>query len=192
MFEFFLNRNRIAFEKVEEASSPRPDYLVQLGAVKLIFEVKELTREFHETGGGLHVTIGDSVRSLINGSRKQIQYGTKTLQLPSVLLIYNRADRFQLTATEDMDFLAAMYGEHTVLINKSTGDKSQLFHGRNQSLQENKNTSFSAVGRLKDSARDVSVTLFENTFATIPLPTERMPSCFDVIQVQLSREALGS
>ncbi len=192
LFEFFLSRNRIQFDKLEEASSPRPDYLVEIGAVKVIFEVKELTRDIREADGAFQITTGNSIRSLINGSRKQIQYGAKTLGLPSVLLIYNRADQLQMLGTDDRDFLAAMYGEYTVLVSHRTGRASEPFHGKNQSLQESKNTSFSAVGRLKDSTKDVSVTLFENVFALIPLPSERIPSCFDVRQVRLSQEADGS
>lgn len=59
---------------------------------------------------------------------------------------------------------------------------------KNQSLQEVKNTSFSAVGRLCDRGGRTTVTLFENVFAKVRVPYELLPSCFDVRQVEVSRE----
>jgi hypothetical protein len=43
--EKFLNANNIGFEKIEEAASPRPDYLVHAGSLDLIFELKELDKD---------------------------------------------------------------------------------------------------------------------------------------------------
>lgn len=45
LFEFFLSRNRLPFKKIEEAGSPRPDYLVDIGGPGIVFEVKELASE---------------------------------------------------------------------------------------------------------------------------------------------------
>ena len=82
-----------------------------------------------------------------------------------------------------------MYGELTMLIEPHTGRSSELFNGRNQSLQEEKNTSFSAVGRLTDRGGRVAVTLFENAFAKIPLPLQ-LPECFDMKCANINREPL--
>jgi hypothetical protein len=57
------------------------------------------------------------------------------------------------------------------------------FYGRNQSLSEAKNTSFSAVARLHPRT---GITLFENAFAKIKIPYERMPSCFEVRRVEIT------
>ena len=68
-----------------------------------------------------------------------------------ILLIYNNLDPvFQMFGTEEMDFTTAMYGELTILLDKNTRQSSEMFNGKNQSLQPRKNTSFSAVGRLCD------------------------------------------
>lgn len=68
-----------------------------------------------------------------------------------MLLIYTSLGPiFQAFATEDTDFTTAMYGELTTRIDKRTSAVSELFNGKNRSLQENKNTSFNAVGRLAD------------------------------------------
>src|SRR5437016_3782282 len=90
VFEDFLNQNALSFEKIEEDTSPRPDYRVRTGALELIFEVKELAEDddLKDRTSGYTITTGDHVRSRIDGSRKQIQYGAK-LGVPSILLIYN-------------------------------------------------------------------------------------------------------
>lgn len=88
--------------------------------------------------------------------------------------------------TDDMDFTTAMYGELTILLDKNTGQSSELVNGRNQSLQESKNTSFSSVGRLCDRGGKTNVTLFENVFSKVPVPYEQLPPCFEVRRVEVS------
>jgi hypothetical protein len=203
VFERFLALNSLSFEKIEEVNETaafRPDYLVLLGDVRLVFEVKELTEDqnFGVVKDPLrpHIrmnsrTVGDHVRSRIQGARKQIQYGVDQ-GFPSILLIYNNIDPvWQDFGTDDMDFRAAMYGQLTVLIDKQSRETSELFQGRRDQLQERKNTSFGAVGRLADRGGAPTVTLFENVYAKLPVPYESLPSCFDVRRVEVSREPLS-
>ena len=56
-------------------------------------------------------------------------------------------------------------------------------------LAAEKNTSFSAVGRLWPSMGKMNVTLFENVFAKVKLPYENLPSCVRVIRFTLSESA---
>ena len=186
VFESFLTTNNLAFEKIKEEALPRPDYLVQIGALKLIFEVKELAADenLKDRARGYTLTTGDHVRSRIDSSRRQIQYGAN-LGIPSILLIYNSIDPLQMLGTENRDFTAAMYGEYTVLLNRDTREKSDWFNGRNQSLQSCKNTSFSAVGRLSDMGGKLRVTLFENMFSKVKVPYAQLPLCFDVRRAEV-------
>lgn len=200
IFEDFLAANNVAFEKIEEATTHTPDYLVSIGGAELIFELKELTRD--EKFGVVddpatpHIksssgSIGEHVRRRIAGSKKQIQYGANQC-IPSVLLIYNALDRvFQTFGTADEDFIAAMYGDYTIQIDRNTRRASEKFNGRNQSLQRGKNTSFSAVGRLSDRGGKTTVTLFENTFARVRIPYNRLPPCFDVRRPEVSGDLLS-
>ena len=124
----------------------------------------------------------------IDGSKKQVQYGAKQ-GVPSIPLIYNNIDPvFQMFGTEDMDFTAAMYGEYAILLNRDTKGASDWFNGKNQSLQQHKNTPFSGVGRLSDRAGKATVTLFENVFCKEKVPYEKLPSCFEVRRVEVSSE----
>jgi hypothetical protein len=199
VFETFLNKNGVRFDKIEEAASSRPDYLLHLEDLDVIFEVKELEKDDNfgvvSDQSSPHIKshsrkIGDHVRRRIDGARRQVQYGANQ-GIPSILLIYNTLDPvFQAFGTEDMDFVTAMYGEYTMLLNKDTGKNSELFNGKNQLLQESKNTSFSAVGRLCDRGGKTTVTLFENIFAKVKVPYERLPSFFDVRRAEVSTAPL--
>ena len=180
------------FQKIEEDASHRPYYLVTVGNTQLIFEVKELTKDKNfgvvDNPSAPHLKRhsripGQHVRKRIQSSQKQLQYGAEQ-GIPSTLLIYNSLDPvFQMFGTEDTDFIAAMDGEYTMLLDKTTGTISEVFNGREQSFQECKNTSFSAVGRLSDCAGQLRVTLFENVFAKVQLPFEVMQPCFDVRRI---------
>jgi hypothetical protein len=131
--------------------------------------------------------IGDHVRSAINDAKKQVQFGTRHLGLLSILLIYNKIDpSFGTFGTEDHDFTTAMYGELTVPINRRTGTiEGEIFHGRNARLRGDTNTSFSAVGRLSAHTGSIEVTLFENVYAQVRIPFDKLPSCFQIRRVQI-------
>jgi hypothetical protein len=185
-FESFLKENNLTFEKIEEKTTRRPDYLVQIGDVKLIFEIKELARDKDFAVGSR--TIGDHVRRKIDEARGQVRYAAAQ-GIPAVLLVYNNLDPHYSFGTEDHDFVTAMYGEYTLNLNRSTGAIVDSFHGRNQSMREGRNTEFSAVGRLKQGSKRMLVTLWENHYAQVKLLYEKLPTCFDVKRVNI--EYLG-
>ncbi len=201
IFENFLNLNNLSFEKIEEVlvkGAHRPDYLVQVGNGQIVFEVKELTEDdsfTEELNVAYSGKIGEHVRRLIRTSKKQIQYGANQ-GIPSVLLIYNCVDRVSDFGTSNVDFTSAMYGEPTMLFNRETKERTDLFNGRNDTLQPLKNTSFSAVGRLTDMYKKtedeaIQVILFENAFAKVKLPFDELPSCIEVHRVEVSREPMS-
>lgn len=137
-----------------------------------------------------HRIVGSHVRRCIDRAKAQVQWGTRC-GLPSVLLVYNKLDpMLQLFGTEDHDFETAMYGDRTILLDRNSRRSSDLFSGRNQALQQSKNTSFSAVGRLMDSGFAPTVTIFENVFAQLAIPYAQLPPCFAVKRVEVSTEPL--
>ncbi len=188
VFERFLTKHSLSFDKIATADTPRPDYFVTAGDLKIVFEIKELTRDenFKITRDGsiAHRIIGDHVRSAITQAAKQIQYGAKGLGLPSILLIYNKIDH--CFGTENHDFIAGMYGEPTLLLDPQTGAPvSPVFHGRNARLRNERNTSFSAVGRLSSYSEETRVTVFENVYAHVPIPYEQLPACLEVVRIEI-------
>lgn len=184
-FEAFLIENNLAFERVDEGRQRRPDYLVRINGVEVLFEVKELAEDENFKPDMSSRTVGDHIRQKMLDSRKQVQFGARQGK-PSVLLVYNNIDPIHLFGTEDFDFITAMYGEYTLSIDKSKMAIVDSFHGRNSVLGEAKNTSFSAVARLSPIRGKLTVALFENVFAKVPLPYEGLPTCFDVRRITVT------
>jgi len=207
LFEGFLAANNLSFEKIDELplkrisgdAPPSPDYRVSIGGSELIFELKELTddEDFGVIKDPAHPhiksssrTTGEHIRRRIGSSKKQIQFGAKQ-GIPSILLIYNNIDPvFQDFGTEPMDFTAAMYGAYTILVNRETKTASDWFNGKDQMLQESKNTSFGAVGHLCDRGGTTAVTLYENVFAKVKVPYGRLPACFNLRRIDVSTDPL--
>ena len=195
LFEVFLTAHNLSFERIREDSTPRPDYRVLIADSQIIFELKELSED--ENFGVVkdpafpHIksssrTMGEHVRRRIESSKKQIQYGAKQ-GIPSVLLIYNNIDPvFQDFGTESMDFIAAMYGAYTVVVDVESRTARDWFNGKDRMLQEGKNTSFSAVGHLADRAGSTTVTLYENVFAKVKVSYDQLPACFEVRRIDMA------
>lgn len=189
IFENFLQENKLAFIKIKEGESPSPDYMVEIGDLKIVFEVKELSKDDNFKTGQFLLssrTVGEHIRKKILSAKKQIQVSAKE-GIPSILLIYNDIDPMHLFGTENMDFICAMYGEYTVSIDKNNGKIVDSYHDRNQSFAISKNTSFSAVGRLAPISGGMKVTLFENVFAKNKIEFSKLPSCFDVINIEIEK-----
>ena len=200
LFENWLAAQNLLFKKIQEATTPRPDYLVSVSDLQIVFELKELTEDGHfnvvKDPAYPNITsnsriLGDHVRRRIEHSKRQLQYGAHQ-GIPSILLIYNNLDPgLQMFGTEQGDFVAAMYGTPTILVNPQTLAASEVFNGKDSSLQPEKNTSFSAVGHLCDRGGTTTVTLFENTFAKVRIEYDRLPSCFDVQRIEVSTDPLN-
>jgi len=192
LFEQFLTANDLPFSKIGEVDNARrPDYSVIVGGGEIIFEIKELTED--ENYGRVKDpsrpdiksssrTMGNHVRRKIRDSKRQIQFGADH-DTPAILLIYNELDPIQLFGTEPMDFIAAMYGAYTIVIDPQSQSASDWYNGTGRMLQENVNTSFSAVGHLCDRGGRVTVTLYENIYAKIKVPCAELPACFEVQHV---------
>ena len=177
LFEQFCNSNALPLSRIQEGESPSPDYCVRLGVLDVYFEIKQIDKDTEFSAVSSSRTIGSHVRAKIKEARNQVRTAAK-LGAPAVLLIYNNLDPLQRFGTEQLDFVAAMYGEPTVLLSNESGQIVDSFHGKNKALRENKNNSFSSVGVLRvEPAGTVSVHVYENIYAQVPLPYETLPSC---------------
>src|SRR5260370_37774702 len=97
LFEGFLATNNLPFEKIEEDTTPRPDYRISVGGSEIIFELKELAEDGNfgvvKDPTYPHIksssrTLGDHIRRTIEGSKKQIQIRSKP-GMPSILVVYD-------------------------------------------------------------------------------------------------------
>jgi hypothetical protein len=183
LFASFCEAHGLDFARIPVGPGKTTDFRVSVGGTDILVEIEQIesTKGIYPTGVSSR-TVGSHVRSKIAEARKQVQAAAREGS-PTVLLIYNNVDEpFQSFGTEPHDFIAAMYGEHTVRIVQ--GRVAGSYHGRNASLRS-KNTSFSAVGYLRRTAGGAEVKIYENAYAKNPLPFEALPGCIDVIRVEV-------
>jgi hypothetical protein len=190
LFERFLAENGLPFRPIPVGPGKTLDYGVTIGDVEIVLEVKEIVADRVWADDVVHSgTVGERIRQKINGSKRQMQAASRQGK-PTVLLIFNNYDPLQLSGTENHDFEHAMYREYTLSIDVYAREIVDRFHGHGKSFQgsKKKNTSFSALGRLKQEGLEASltVTLFENIHAAVPLDYTCLPPCFEVIRVGAS------
>lgn len=183
-FERFCRTHQISCTKVLEGLESTPDYEVVINGVTVYVEVKDIEDDENFRGPVKSRTVGSHVRAKIHEAKAQLQpvarAGARTL-----LLIYNALDPYYSFGTEQHDFLAAMYGEFTVAISLSSNRIVDSFQGRNKSLAEDKNTSFSAVGGIYAANGGVSVVIYENVFAKNRIDFSLLPACIDARRVTI-------
>lgn len=176
IFEEFCVKENLVFDKIPVSTEATPDYKIIVGNDAVIFEIKEIRadKRFQEEGVSSRKP-GQHVRAKIHEARKQAKASSKQ-DKPFVLIVYNNLDPWQLFGTESHDFIVGMYGDMTLLFDKSN-NALDSFYGKNKSLALEKNTSFSAVGHMI-KRESISIILYENPYAKNKLPI--LPSCFCV------------
>jgi hypothetical protein len=186
VFEEFCRSNDIPLEKIRESSDSTPDYAVMLYGKPVIVEVKQIDEDekFNLQSGVSSRTVGSHVRKKVTQARKQKQFQKASAEgVPTILLVYNALDPSQRFGTEPHDFIAALYGEMTVVLNPKDLGLRHSFYGRNASFREDQNTSISAVGHLWNGAGCSRVHLFENCWAKNKIEFSRLPPCMEITRV---------
>jgi hypothetical protein len=192
VFERWLTANGLPWRPITTGPSKTPDYAVMVApGMEVIFELKQIETDRLWKDDVVHGgEVGARIRSRINSSKGQIQ-STAKLGKPTVLVVFNAYDPLQLCGTEDHDFIDAMYGAYMVQIDIESRKIVGRFHGKGKLFQANKNTSFSALARLRDESGPVrltkecgadSATLFENVHAAVPIDYDALPACFEVVR----------
>ena len=93
----------------------------------------------------------------------------------------------QSFGTEPHDFICAMYGELTVVLNPKSKKIENSFHGQNASFRKKKNTSFSAVGGIYRTKNGPIVRIYENIFCEKNrLDFSLLPKCIEVTRIELA------
>ena len=187
LFESFCKLNGISWARVPASPGRTPDYSLDIGGREIFVEVKEIDADGSDTADQTSSsTVGAHVRRKISDARKQAQ-ARSLAGAPCVLLVHNNLDPFQTFGTEPHDFLAAMYGETTFQVRK--GELGESYYGRNASLGEEKNTSFSAIGHLRSSPTGPHVKLFENAYARHALDFQALPGSIEFVRVEVEGNA---
>jgi hypothetical protein len=186
LFERFLADNKIPFRPIPVSPDKTPDYSVILAGTETVFEVKEIVAARAWGDDVVHGgTVGERIRQKIKDSKSQMQVASRQGK-PTVLLIFNNYDPLQRSETEDHDFEHAMYGAYTIRLDRDTREVVDRYHGDGKCFQHRKNTSFSALGRLREEGLEaqIAITIFENIHAAVPIDYASLPPCFEVVRVE--------
>lgn len=182
LFEQYCVSNSIPCKKIPTGTTPTSDYEIILNQKPIHVEIKEIEQdqglELHPGGGWTYSgKPGEIIRRRILAAQKQVKQSALQ-NIPAILLIYNGVTVPQnYPPTANSDFTHGMYGEMTTYLDIETNTISEPIHGKNRVLQETKNTSFSAVGRLERTPNGASIHVFENAFAKNKLDFDKLPDC---------------
>jgi hypothetical protein len=189
LFENFCIHHKLNYQRVAENTDKTPDYHLRFGEITVAVEIKQIeSLEGFNPGGVSSRTAGSHVRQKISEARQQLQPVARS-GIATILLIHNTVDPLQLFGTEQHDFLSAMYGELTIRIDRFTLEKSPMFHGRNARFRQDANTSFSGVGHLRRTIDGAHITVYENVYASQPLPFNALPPSIEVMRVEIENAA---
>ncbi len=151
--------------KIEETDKRTPDYQVVTPSGGFIAEVKQLNAEGYKTGQVFSYTPATRVRNAIGKAKGQLQ----NHDIPTMLVICD-VRRVGYTRFEFMT--AGMYGDLTMSINKKTGQSSEIFCGRSAKMNEDINTSISAVADIcydcSNTPLKPHINIYHNMYAKKP------------------------
>lgn len=178
--------NSIAWKKIGEGEQPTPDYEVLIIDQTILVEVKQIDKDDNFSKEFGLRSVGSHIRKRIGQARRQAQTASNKGS-PFILLVYNNLDKMQLFGTEQHDFVDAMYGETTIVFDKTKNTITDSFQGRNRSLGDEKNTSFSAVGNLRKTHSGIEVQIYENIFAQHKIDFSKLPTCINVTRIEVEQ-----
>ena len=184
IFECFCKSMGLSFERIPEEKKARtPDYLLKVGTIEIVVEVKEygLNREEEESYRCLKETgfamteggeVGKKVRKKIGKSGGQIRARTEGKR-PGMLVLLDPTGMGNFMPE---DIKAAMHGAFTVRVtiprryDPSRPRSARLTHGGGRRMTESDNTSISAVALLwVNGPADVHLYVYHNVHAVVPI-----------------------
>jgi len=185
IFERFCKKRGLNFNKIPQGEMKSPDYYLLLNDYKIVIEVKQIdaTKEewkilqkpleqwdqydiFHWS------TPGDRIRKKITDALPQLKAFAKA-NLPTILVIYDNIKAWP-ELTDEYAVRVAMYGIETAIISSEIAPEGgakilRRWYGSRKRLTSRHNTTISAVAVMEETENDVSIKVYHNYFAVIPL-----------------------
>ena len=179
LFEDYCGRQQLAFQRLPTARNKSPDYRIDVSGLTVIVEVKQLDESEEDRARYAQVlkdrapahfdSTDDRVAEKLKTAANQLRVHSKE-GYPTIVCICDLRRLGMLSAD---NIKVAMYGEETVVIDRSNPRYdvvSPVHPGRNRQCTPGSNTSISAVGLLSCHLQEISLNLFHNSFARVPLP----------------------
>ncbi len=182
IFEEFCALNSIACKKIAEGEQPTPDYEVLINDQPILVEVKQIDEDdnFSEESGSRRV--GSHIRKKIEQARKQAQTASNEGK-PFICWCITTWTKCRCLVPDNM-ILSTQCRETTLVFDKTKNAITDSFQGRNRSLGDEKNTSFSAVGNLRKTHRGIEVRSYENIFAKHKIDFSKLPTCIEAQRIE--------
>ena len=206
LFEAFCNNNGIRFAPVSTGVMKTPDYIIQIGEIDIVVEVKQI--ELNEEEKKLlrraekgdpvvfSATPGDRIRSKIKAAAPQLKILAKGKH-PALLVLYNSIPFAAGDPTHPYHIKTGMFGLETVILTKppiGTGDPQLIDKkfGPKRQMTEEHNTTTSAIGVLRRTMEaGIEMLIYHNHFAAIPLPVGLCSKINNVKEFILSSKTTG-
>jgi hypothetical protein len=188
LFESFCTSNKIPFVRLIPDGQKTPDYEIELGGVKIITEIKELTvneeekqvlkdlDEKHSATWGKG-KIGDRIRNKIEAGKRQLERVASS-KYPGVLVLYDTRP-MPFTGIHPYEIEVAMYGWETIDVHVSENYEDPVKFGahrfgKGKKLRPDSHTYISALAVLREKhpENELHLDIYHNVFADIPLPIE--------------------
>ena len=181
LFERFCRNLGIDFERLPEGPELTPDYVLHFQAVKVAIEVKQLEptaadEKLLEMGSGPNAagSIVDMTRirnSLLKGS-KQLKSLTQK-RFPGMVVLYDATAGLGGYLHGD-SIAVSMYGMDQLIVGapKDPTQEPRILGtslGGNRVTTEDQNTTLSAVAALRRHLDELSLDIFHNCHAAVPL-----------------------
>jgi len=203
LFEEYCKRGGIALTRLKPDGAKTPDFEVTLGGIHVIVEVKEFTateddeqavRDFEQKGWAVWGSgkPGSRVRHKIEAGKRQLER-LAVGQCPAMLLLYD-ARPIVVSGIAPYEVLVAMYGLESIdldvpaVMAEPVRLRTRRF-GRGRKVGPDCHTYISAVGVLHDKGAQAGlhVDVYDNVFATTPLPLDHIVTRDDMTAFSIPR-----
>lgn len=190
VFERFCGQNNLDFERLGEGPETSPDYRLSLSGTSVFVEVKQIEANPDEKAllqtpldqwdpaNAYHWGIpGDRIRKKITIAVPQLKARGRKRH-PTLLVILNMVN-FWPELADEYAVQVAMYGIETALISNEVAPEGGAkilarWHANRKRITRTVNTSLSGVGLLSDNPTRVTLTIYHNFYAAVPLPVAHL------------------
>jgi hypothetical protein len=183
LFEDLCSSCGVPCEAIPTQSVRTPDFVVRLGGVRVVCEIKQIDPNADDLAELRAVRSGETTgRYVPNRLRSKLKDVSAQLKAacasgcPTLLVVYDNTPFKMYSAHRDV--VKAMFGTHsvTVMTPKQPGAEpivSKPFFGRNRGVTPNQNTAVSAVAILDGGpASERSLRAYHNPYASVVLAPE--------------------
>lgn len=189
-FESYCSKKHLEFFRVPTDERKSPDYLLKVGDLEIVIEVKQIepNREEREALGKLE-TEGFSASSTVPGQRVRKKITDSAPQLKrhaekgrqTILLLYS-TDIFQ-SHIEPYHIRVGMYGFHTIYyaIPSDRSKRPKVIGeslGKGKKMTDSQNTSISALAIMLRTNYGLDVTLYHNIHSRFPIEPSSVRNVF--------------